>query len=84
MRRIMLWVVLLGAFACTSLHGQEIAEAWQGTLGAGPGIRVVLKISKGSDGSLGANLYILDQDPHRIPVTSPLLLIRSTADTRES
>jgi pimeloyl-ACP methyl ester carboxylesterase len=66
----MLWVVLLGAFACTSLHGQEIAEAWQGTLGAGPGIRVVLKISKGSDGSLGANLYILDQDPHRIPVTS--------------
>jgi pimeloyl-ACP methyl ester carboxylesterase len=66
----MLWVVLLGALACSSLHGLEIAGTWQGTLGAGPGIRVVLKISKGYDGSLGADMYILDQDPHRIAVTS--------------
>lgn len=55
---------------CGSLHAQDIAGDWQGTLKAGNGFRTVLKVSHGENGSLKAIFYSIDQGPDGLPVSS--------------
>ena len=70
MKWIATWTIVIGFLAGAVLHAQEVAGDWQGTLHMGSGIRVILRISKTDAGVLAANLYSIDGDPHRIPVTS--------------
>ncbi len=74
MKKALLWMVGLtltfGIFA-TSLHAQEkdITGNWQGTLQAGKGLRIVMKITK-DDGKLKAVSYSIDQGGQPLPITS--------------
>jgi len=74
MNRTLLWMavltLMLGGLA-TSLHAQEkdISGNWQGTLQAGKGLRIVMKITK-DDGKLKAVSYSIDQGGQPIPITS--------------
>ncbi len=54
----------------TGLQAQEIAGNWQGTLQAGKGLRIVLKVSKSQSGGWTAVNYSIDQTPDPMPVTS--------------
>jgi uncharacterized protein (TIGR03435 family) len=74
MKRTLLWMialtVMLGSPA-KSLHAQEkdITGNWQGTLEAGRGLRIVMKIIK-DDGKLKGVSYSIDQGGQPIPITS--------------
>lgn len=51
---------------------QDVAGTWQGTLDIGNGrsLRIVLKVSKGDDGSLKAVNYSIDQGGTPLPVSA--------------
>src|SRR5580704_18247751 len=74
MKRTLLWMavltLMLGTFA-TSLHAQDkdLTGNWQGTLQAGKGLRIVMKITK-DDGKLKGISYSIDQGGQPIPITS--------------
>jgi len=74
MKRTLLWMagltLMLGSFA-PALHAQEkdITGNWQGTLQAGKGLRIVMKITK-DDGRLKGVSYSIDQGGQPIPITS--------------
>jgi uncharacterized protein (TIGR03435 family) len=74
MKRTLLWMVgltlILGTLAA-SLHAQDkdITGNWQGTLQAGKGLRIVMKITK-DDGRLKALSYSIDQGGQPLPITS--------------
>src|SRR5579863_3109421 len=59
MKRVLILTLLLAA---SFAHTQDIAGDWQGTLSAGgTELRLVLHITKSSDGSLKATLDSIDQ-----------------------
>lgn len=69
MKRILLFVTLL--FAAALAQAQDIAGDWQGTLSAGGAeLRLILHVSKATDGSLKATLDSVDQNSNGIPVSS--------------
>ncbi len=66
------FIILL--FASLPAFAQNIVGDWQGTLKAGPAeLRLVLHITKNSDGALGASLDSLDQGAMGIPVNGVTL-----------
>jgi fermentation-respiration switch protein FrsA (DUF1100 family) len=69
MKRVLILTLLLAA---SFAHTQDIAGDWQGTLSAGgTELRLVLHITKSSDGSLKATLDSIDQPgANGIPVNS--------------
>ncbi len=74
MKRTLLWmlgIVLLLGTPVTSLYAQDkdITGNWQGTLQAGKGLRIVMKITK-DDGKLKGVSYSIDQGGQPIPITS--------------
>ncbi len=68
----MLWVVTLVAIAVGTLHAQEIAGTWQGTLQAGRDLRMVIKISNDGSG-LKAVIYSIDQGGQGLPASAVTL-----------
>jgi uncharacterized protein (TIGR03435 family) len=81
MKRTLLWIValivILGAstgaiLAQDKTQGKDIAGNWQGTLQAGKGLRIVMKITK-DDGKLKGISYSIDQGGQPIPITSMTL-----------
>ncbi len=69
MKRLLLAILLL-LLALTSLHAQNIAGDWEGTLRVQSAeLRLVLHVTK-DDGKLKATLDSVDQDADDIPVTS--------------
>jgi len=72
MKRILTLALLL--VAATLVHAQDIAGDWQGTLSAGGmELRLVLHVTKATDGSLKATLDSVDQGANGIPVNSVTL-----------
>lgn len=74
MKRMLSWMValtLMLAGLAPSLHAQDkdITGNWQGTLQAGKGLRIVMKITK-DDGKLKGVSYSIDQGGQPIPITS--------------
>jgi len=77
MKRMLLWMVgltLISGALATALHAQakedkDITGNWQGTLQAGKGLRIVMKITK-DDGRLKGVSYSIDQGGQPIPITS--------------
>jgi fermentation-respiration switch protein FrsA (DUF1100 family) len=70
LKRPLLILFLIG-IAISATHAQDIAGDWQGTLNTGRGeLRLVLHITKASDGSLKATLDSVDQNANGIPVSS--------------
>jgi non-heme chloroperoxidase len=70
LRKRIILAVLFTAMIASSLSAQDISGDWQGTLKAGQNLRVLLRVSKASDGGLSAALYSIDQGPDAIPVSS--------------
>jgi len=69
------WKVVARGLAVAAVFGsglqaQDIAGDWQGTLQAGKGLRLVLKVSKTEGGGSTAAAYSIDQTPDPMPVTS--------------
>jgi uncharacterized protein (TIGR03435 family) len=62
MRKLVLWLIVF-AVCGGVLHAQDIAGTWQGTLQVpnGPGLRLVLQITKPDDKSLKAVFHSIDQ-----------------------
>jgi uncharacterized protein (TIGR03435 family) len=72
MKRLMLWMVALAFTFGGALHAQDnkdLAGNWQGTLQAGKGLRIVMKVKK-EDGKLKALSYSIDQGGQPIAITS--------------
>lgn len=70
MKNMLLFATLAASLASVA-HTQNIAGDWQGILKAGPGeLRLVLHITKNSDGSLKASMDSVDQNANGIPVSS--------------
>lgn len=67
-RKLALCLPLLLPCASLSVHAQNIAGQWQGTLQTRHPLRMVLKVIKSADG-LKAFLVSVDQSPRWIPVT---------------
>src|ERR1700744_1432729 len=81
MKRTLFWIValivILGAstgaiLAQDKAQSKDIAGNWQGTLQAGRGLRIVMKITK-DDGKLKGISYSIDQGGPPIPITSMTL-----------
>lgn len=53
-----------------SLHAQEIAGTWQGTVNLPEKLRIVLQIDKAADDTLKGTVYSIDQSPDPAPVTT--------------
>jgi uncharacterized protein len=69
MKRVLILAALLAASCLAS--AQDVAGDWQGTLSAGSvQLRLVLHITKKTDGTLGATLDSVDQGANGIPVSS--------------
>ncbi|WP_260703068.1 alpha/beta fold hydrolase [Edaphobacter flagellatus] len=65
-RRMMLFALLT-----LSLHAQQIAGTWQGTLDLGQQkLRIVLQIDKAADSTLKGTVYSIDQGPDPAAVTT--------------
>ena len=63
--------ILLPLLMLTTLHAQNIAGDWEGTLRVnGAELRLVLHVTKDDTGHLKATLDSIDQDADDIPVTS--------------
>ena len=62
MKKLVLALIVFAACGGV-LHAQDIAGTWHGTLQPpnGPGLRVVMQITKANDQSLKAVLYSIDQ-----------------------
>jgi hypothetical protein len=72
MKRIL--ILFLLTFVAPLLRAQDIAGDWQGALDTGMGsLRLVLHITKASDGTLAATLDSVDQAANGIPVKSVTL-----------
>jgi non-heme chloroperoxidase len=74
MRNKMLWIVAFAALFGSTLCAQDIAGDWQGTLKTGAAnLRLVLQISKDSDGGWKAMLFSLDQGTEGMAANSVTL-----------
>jgi hypothetical protein len=70
MKRCLAGLAVFFALAVSAMRAQGIAGDWQGTLNTGAGeLRLVLHISKNSDGGLQATLDSIDQGARGIPVS---------------
>jgi hypothetical protein len=54
MKRMLVGIVVFATLLGGALHAQDIAGDWQGTLKTGTGLRVILHIAKGDNGSWNA------------------------------
>jgi hypothetical protein len=70
MKRFVSVFFLVAALGSLSLSAQDIAGDWQGTLNAGSGFRLILKIAKSDAGGWKATVYSIDQSPNGLPVSS--------------
>ena len=72
MKKLALCLLAFFLFTGTSLFAQDVTGTWQGTLQppSGSGLRTILKIAKGDDGSLKATFYSIDQGGQGFPVSS--------------
>ena len=76
MKKIVLGLMLMLMVALTgsALYAQDIAGDWQGTLHVGPGLRLLLQVSKGDakagQGEWAAKLVSVDQGSTTMPVDS--------------
>jgi len=70
MKKMMLWIIAVATLSGSTLCAQDIAGAWQGTLKAGTGLRLILHITKSDNGGWSAMLYSIDQGPDGIAVRS--------------
>jgi len=70
MKRMLLWIVALVTLSGGTLHAQDIAGDWQGTLKDKTDLRVVVHIVKGDGGGWNAMIYSIDQGPDGMKVTS--------------
>ncbi len=74
MKRRMAWTWMALIALVTGVAGaQDLTGNWQGTLQAGNGVRVVLKVSKAADGALKGQLYNVDQPSAPLAVTDVAL-----------
>jgi uncharacterized protein (TIGR03435 family) len=67
-----LMLIALAAMSAGVLFAQDITGTWQGTLPAAKDLRIVFKISKGTDGDLKAAMYSIDQNSQPIAGTVTL------------
>jgi pimeloyl-ACP methyl ester carboxylesterase len=63
-----LWLLAIVALSSGRLQAQDVVGDWQGTLEAGKGYRIVIKIAKNDSGILKAELYSIDVAPDGWPV----------------
>jgi pimeloyl-ACP methyl ester carboxylesterase len=68
MRKKILWILAIVALSSGRLRAQDVVGDWQGTLEAGKGYSIVLKIAKNDSGGLKAELYSIDIGPDGRPV----------------
>jgi non-heme chloroperoxidase len=69
-----LWIFALAALVGATLHAQDIAGDWQGTLKTPAAqLRVVVHIDKSADGGWKATLFSIDQGTEGIAVNSVTL-----------
>ncbi len=75
MRSAILCIAVLAATCLTTLHAQDVAGDWQGTLIRGDKhLRAVLHLEKAADGPWSARFYSIDQGPDTaIPVNAVTL-----------
>src|ERR1700722_9551808 len=59
-----LWVYVLATLFAGSLHAQDIAGTWQGTITPPQGAprRMILRVLHGDSGAFKAKIYSIDQD----------------------
>jgi pimeloyl-ACP methyl ester carboxylesterase len=64
LNRKALWVCVLAILFARSLHAQDIAGNWQGTITPPQGkpLRMVLRVIHGDSGAFKAKIYSIDQD----------------------
>ena len=64
--------IALGMLHASKVHAQtakqNIDDTWQGTLHVQKDLRLVLKVTKASDGTLKSNFYSIDQGGQPLPV----------------
>jgi hypothetical protein len=70
MRKMLLGIIAFATLLGSSLYAQDIAGDWQGTLKAGAGLRIILHITKGDNGSWNGMMYSIDQTTDGIKVNS--------------
>jgi non-heme chloroperoxidase len=70
MRKMLLGIIAVAMLLGSSLHAQDIAGDWQGTLKMGAGLRVILHITKGDNGGWNGMMYSIDQTTDGIKVNS--------------
>lgn len=72
MKQLMLSILALAATPGSALLAQNIAGTWQGSLPGpqGPGLRLMMKITRADDGSLKAVYYNIDQGGAAINASS--------------
>lgn len=73
MKKRMVWLIFLSAFAQGILYAQGLAGNWQGTLQMGQGMRIVLKVSQANGGGWKGLIYNVDQGGQPLMVTSLML-----------
>ncbi len=69
MKKMLLCVMASVLMFAGGLRAQDIAGNWQGTLAAGKGLRMVIKITK-DDGKLKGVMYSIDQSPQPIGLST--------------
>ena len=74
MRKMLLGIIAIAMLLGGSLHAQDIAGDWQGTLKVGAGLRVILHITKGDNVGWNGMMYSIDQGPDGIKVNSLTLV----------
>lgn len=70
MRKMLLGTIAVPMLLGSTLHAQDIAGDWQGTLKIGDGLRIILHIVKGDNGGWNGVMYSIDQSTDGIPVSS--------------
>lgn len=74
MKRYVAGLAVFFALGVSAMLAQEIAGDWQGTLNTGVGeLRLVLHVTKDTDGTLHATLDSIDQGANGIPVSKVTL-----------
>lgn len=71
--KLILWIILVtvAMLSASTLHAQDIAGDWQGTLKVmGPDTRIVLHVAKAEKGGWSGLIYYIGDSPEGSPVTS--------------
>ena len=71
MKRLLGWVLALAGLAGAGVQAQDAPQTWQGTLHAGQrDVRLVLQLTKATDGALKGKLFNVDQPMAGIGTTT--------------